>query len=360
MRLLVSGITGQLGAGLLEVAAARGIEVVPVIREKRGVSVEDRVLDLLADHTSVVKQVVAGDVTLPNWGIDVYDITERCGKFDAVVNLAALTDWCAKSESLNQTNIGSAVNGLDLAESMRKRGHDVVFSHASSVYSVGSADGLIEEAQFTQAATRTAYEQSKFLAEQALFDRSGDVPVLIGRLTALIGSWSNGETLRRNSYYLLADHWRKYPGGIVPLPRSGRIDMLPRDMSAALLLDATEGQRAIGTHTEIVHIAAGESAPTTVELLRVVQKSAAPGERKVPRVFPLPARPVRWMSERVERTNMNKIQKSLLMGMRYFALDRVFDRTRLGELIDEPLPVFGAVEMGSLVFDGHAPQLATA
>ena len=80
-----------------------------------------------------------------------------------------------------------------------------------------------------------------------------------------------GATSRRNSLYMLADRLEDLPLGVLPISRGGRVDMLHRDVAAGLLLDALRAlHERPNEEPEIVHVCAGESAPTTEAVFRAL------------------------------------------------------------------------------------------
>ncbi|EEP70556.1 conserved hypothetical protein [Micromonospora sp. ATCC 39149] len=228
MRLLVAGLTGQLGAGLRALAADdHDLRLVAVRRPGSPRALGPGEAD----------EVVAGDVRRPMWGLDPAALTG----VDAVVNLAAETNWVASSRELYAVNALGAAHGHQLTRELAGRGGRVIpYVHAGSVYVAGGAVGEIAERPVPPAGDRTAYERSKWLAEQRLLsaaaDPGGPAPVLIARMPALVGDSRTGRTLRRNSLYLLADRWSDLPGNVLPAMRDARVDALPRDVAAGTLL----------------------------------------------------------------------------------------------------------------------------
>src|SRR4051794_28093079 len=85
MRLLVAGLTGQVGQGLMEACAAVGDDAPTVIG-----LVRRRPRAAHSIGGSVAQQVV-GDVCERGWGLSKADL-DSLGEVDAILNLSGATD----------------------------------------------------------------------------------------------------------------------------------------------------------------------------------------------------------------------------------------------------------------------------
>ncbi len=357
MKLLLTGITGQLGTAVAEIASERGVGIVPVVRRDRtGLMPFDRAFPALAAAR------VTGDVREPAWGLSERDLDELAESVDAVVNLAGNTNWAGSGRDLYAVNVLGARNGLDVARELRRRsGRRVLYTYASSIFVAGGVVGRIAEEQLAADRHRTAYEQSKWLAERELAKqhRPGDPDVLISRVAALLGDSRTGATLKRNSLYLLAERWDDLPGRLLPAMRGARVDVLPRDTAAGALLDAITGMLHGGPRPEpvVTHIAAGERAPTIRGLLEVARALSPLSFGKWVRPVPATAEQVLWVSANAERfLPLSQAWRNSIIGLRYIGLDRVMERGRLAELVDGPLPAPSTELLARLLFDLPAPQ----
>lgn len=357
MRLLLAGLTGQLGTAVARLAPERGVDIVPVVRGTRPGRVPfDRAHPGLAP--------VTGDVRAPNWGLSEETLDELA--VDAVVNLAGETNWAGSGRDLYAGNVLGARHGLDVARELRRRsGRHVVYCHASSIYAAGGALGTVAEAPLRTDRHRTAYEHSKWLAERELtaLHRPGDPDVLICRVAALLGDSRTGDTVKRNSLYLLAERWDDLPGRVLPLMRGARVDALPRDLAAAAVLDAVEGMLRAGPRPEPVytHVCAGERAPTTRALLEVARAVTPLTFGKWVRVVPASAEQVLWVSANAERfLPLTPAWRNSLIGLRYIGLDRVMARGTLADLVDGPLPAPDTELLARLLFSAPLTEARPA
>ena len=342
MRILVAGLTGQLGAGVVEAAEDLGFELIPVVRSLHGHRPEQRLERLFADLPRLREATVEGDVTLPRWGLD--DCLDRLApEVDAVLNVAAETNWAAPARRLTAVNVLGAVNGRRLAAALTAR-HPrcAAYCYASSVFAAGGRTGLVPEDRFGPERNRTAYEQSKWLAEEALLNDPGEEapPLAIARIGGLLGNSRTGATARRHSLYLLADRLDHVVGRVLPLDPRGRVDMLPREQAGeALLRFVGSAVRLACAEPLIAHVCAGESAPTTRSLFDTLRALDVYGRVSRPRLVPLPGQASLVASNQLERFRAFPPRwRNAIEGMRYLTLDRVFERERLARLLAGQVP----------------------
>jgi len=350
-------MTGQLGAGLVEVADPALVDLVPLTRPIATRGPAARMRSAFPDRAELAEEAVQGDVTQPHWGLEPAAIRRLAFEVDGVLDLAGETDWTARRRRLDAVNVLGAVRGYELARALQDAaGTRKLFCYASSVHAAGGAQGRLGEVPFGAHEHRTAYELSKWLGETSLLRRAEreDGPALgIARIGGLVGSSATGATHRRNSLYLLADRLDDLPLGILPVSRSGRVDMLHRDVAARLLLDVLQALHADPPEEpEIVHVCAGESAPLTRVVLDALHSVDSARRRSRARALPIPIDAVLATSEQLGRYHDVPAKwHSLLIGLRYLSLDRVFERSRLAALVPGPLPATTIEDLVRSVFE---------
>jgi nucleoside-diphosphate-sugar epimerase len=344
MRILLAGATGQLGAGIREAAPELGVELIPLIRPLAGRDARARAERLFANASELVQSTLEGDVRLPYWGLEKEQLDALAGQIDAVLNVAAETNWAAARSRLTSVNLLGATNGWRLAAALRARhGRCGAYVYASSIHVAGDLTGSIAETPLPANAGRTAYEQSKWLAERSLqrpAPSADGPPIGIARIGGLLGNSSTGTTSKRNSLYLLADRWDRLPGRLLPIVAGGRVDMLPRDVAGELLLRFVASVvRMASRETQLVHVCAGESAPTTGALMAALRSGDRRGRQMMPRTVTVPARPLLFLSQNLSRVaDLPASWQNFVTGSRYLAFDRVFERARLSRLVGADLP----------------------
>jgi nucleoside-diphosphate-sugar epimerase len=358
VRILLAGLTGQLGHGLAEVAAEHGVELVPVVRRigRRGGAA--RVQRLFPDDAGLVERTLEGELADPLWGLDP-SLLGDLGPVDAVLNVAADTNWSAPRRRLMGVNLLGAAHGLQVARTLAAaHGAPVLYCYAGSIFTAHQRTGRIAEERFAPSSHRTTYEHTKWLAEELLLDAEpvDGVSLLVARIGGLLGSSRTGATAKRNSLYILADRLSRSAGLPLPLPARGRVDVLPRDVAAGMLLRAVAAAAA-GPAPPLVHVCAGETTHALLAALR----SLSPASLRLPPTVPFPAAPLAWAAQHFERLQpLGVSERNMLAGIRYLVLDRTFERARLAALLGTPLPGVAIEEIARLVFELAAPAVAPA
>ena len=357
MRVLVAGITGQLGHGLVDLADEHDLELVPIARRVGRRDAPTRIARRFPNAPELAERTIEGDVTVPFWGLSAARIRRMAGQIDAVLDIAGETSWAAPVRRLTAVNVTGAVNGQHLARALGDGGTPPLYCYASSIHAAGAALGRVPELPLPAGGERTAYEQSKWLGERRLLDGARDVPTAIARIGGLVGDSRTGATAKRHSLYVLADRWESLPGGVMPVVRRGRVDMLPRDDAARLLLGMLERLVAEPPAEPVIaHVCAGESAPTTEALMGAIGY-VTEGRAVTRRSLPVPARALVWSSNNLQRLRtFSDAEQNMLIGLRYLALDRVFERSRIAALVDGPLPSPSAELLARLAFGVPAEE----
>lgn len=373
MRLLVAGITGQLGAGIVEACDRELVELVPLVRPlaTRGAAARVRA----AFGPELAAGAVEGDVTQPHWGLGAAAIRRLAGEVDGVLNVSGATNWAGDKRSLNAVNVLGAQRGYELAATLGEvSGTRKLYAYASSIHAAGGAQGTLPERPFGRHEHRTAYELSKWLGETRLIERARrdqerGPALCIARVGGLVGHSVTGATARRNSLYMLADRLDELPLGLLPISAGGRVDMLHRDVAASLLLDALRAlHERPNDEPEILHVCAGESAPTTEAVFRALDSLDHAHRRRRPRTLRLPVSVLLAGSEQLRRYHdVPRKWQNLLIGLRYLSLDRIFERPRLATLLGRALPsvsiealVRSAFELPERAFEPAGGELSLA
>jgi nucleoside-diphosphate-sugar epimerase len=359
VRLLVAGITGQLGAGIVETCDRALVDCLPLARPIATRGVGARLRSAFPDRPGLAEGAVEGDVTRANWGLDAATVRRLAVDVDGVLNVAGATNWAGDRRQLNAVNVIGAMRGYQLAQALGEAsGSRKLYCYVSSIHAAGGAQGSLPEMPFGRHEHRTAYELSKWLGETSLLERAArdgtEGPALcIARVGGLLGNSVTGATHRRNSLYMLADRLEDLPLGLLPLSRGGRVDMLHRDVAAELLLDGLRQLHvAPPDDPEIVHVCAGESAPLTEAVFRALDSVDMAHRRRRPRTFRIPNGALLATSEQLRRYHdVPRKWNNMLIGLRYLSLDRVFERARMAALLERPLPTIAIEDMVRSAFE---------
>lgn len=136
--------------------------------------------------------VIQGNILQSGLGIseDLSDLNE-------VWHLAALTEFEEdKRENVINNNFGGTKNLIKFLQGLKRL---KIFHFLSTAYVSGKRTGVIYENELIETEFRNAYEESKFLSEQAVID-SG-LPYVIHRPIILMGDSKTGEAKSNKMVY---------------------------------------------------------------------------------------------------------------------------------------------------------------
>ncbi|MEU5777230.1 SDR family oxidoreductase [Streptomyces venezuelae] len=353
LRILVAGLTGQVGQGLLEACADAGEDAPEVIALVRRRPRAPQVFG-----PAVTRQVV-GDVCRAGWGIGDADL-DALGRIDAVIDLAGATDWTASHATLDRVNVLGASHGLELAGLLSERlGTAVPYLYASSVFVAGLTEGVVTEDLLTPEADRTPYELSKWTAERALVTRArrSGQPLLVARIGGVVGNSRTGRTTRRSSLYQLVSRRDEDKAlRVLPAQRGARVDTLPRDVIGESLLRVLGHGRTTGFAAwragVVAQVAAGERAPTLAAILAQLESVDEGSRYHVPRLVPVSHRTLGTVTRAGTRyVRWSRQAGNRLHGLRYTSVNRIFERNRFAGLTGGWLPAVPLETVLRVTFD---------
>jgi nucleoside-diphosphate-sugar epimerase len=213
--ILLTGITGSVGAWLAGEALRRGHRIaalmrggdLPVARRRVGAVLETVGLPELADQV----EVVLGDIEQEGFGINGQRAALRTAR--RLIHCAGCTEFDAAPALLQRINVEGTRHALQLAEEL-----DLAVVHVSTAYVAGRCTGLAREDDLDlRREFNNPYEQSKANGEALVADwrrRTGQ-EVTILRPSIVLGDSTNGHKVGFNALYpvmrafdLIADHVR--------------------------------------------------------------------------------------------------------------------------------------------------------
>jgi thioester reductase-like protein len=367
LTMLLTGASGQLGAGMVEAAdTAESWQAMALLRRRGSRSVDSRAQGIFSPRPEALAGSVCGDITKPGWGLSDDEIERLSNRVDVVVNLAGDTGWVAPERDLAAANVAGALHGYALADRLQRLSQrPIPFVYVSTIFVAPVDEARVSEVASPSHGGRTPYEHSKWMGERALVakaSRRSGPPLMIARIAALVGNSRTGATVRRNSLYLLADHCSATTRLMIPLARGARVDALPRDVAGGLLVDAVERFVANpSSEPTIIHVAAGDAAPSTHALLDTARAASSYRRKHVPRHCPLPSGLIVWGCDTARRNvALSGVDRSALIGLRYVALDRVFETDRLAGLLGRHPAIPGVETLARLLFGSDLlPEPAT-
>ena len=310
MRPLLSGAGGFLGDALLRRLPDGAVCLL------RGSDHAARAATL-ARRSGVPVAGVSGDVRAPRWGLDD-GLDALRGEVDSVVHLASETSWSAPWERLQHVNVDGAEEAVHVAARL-----GVPLIHASSLFSARSDHDVVPEALVPEHPDLSDYERSKCRAEWVVADaaRRAGVPVRIARIGGLLGD--HVPTPGRRSVpkvpmvrLLVTSGWPW-----VPYVRGARLDVAPRDLVAARLLELCD--EAPTGAVDVLNVGLGMAAPLVGSLLAEASARTADGPNPVPRPMPAPAWVLRRASAGADRVGLGP-GAARTIGLRYLSSSTLY------------------------------------
>ena len=208
--ILITGITGTLGKELLqELLLTTEDRLYLLIRRKSQLSHWARARKILAPlgletllGTRV--QVVEGDISLPQFGLQAHDLHLLLHQVDHFLHVAALTALNGTEEDCMKINVGGTQEALKLAWLLKREGKLQRFFYFSTAFVAGSRQTYCsrEDKLPANPAHANFYESSKFQAETLVRQAMRDgLNVTIFRPSIVVGDSRTGAVSEFNVIY---------------------------------------------------------------------------------------------------------------------------------------------------------------
>lgn len=255
--LLITGGTGTLGAALLErLEAGARVEKILVLSRQPALP-EGRA----AGRGKVA--YVRGDVTEPDLALAPATAEELAARVTGIVHAAADTRFSAPLDEAMLANVEGTRNVLAFAARCRRLDR---FLHLSTAYVAGRRTGRIFEPELEHAAGFVNfYEQSKYAAERIVRARMAVLPIIVLRLSTILGDSRTGRVSRLAAIHHALRFFYRSLAPMLPGDAASRVDLIALDYAADAVAHFTgEGFPGPG---RTFHIVAGDEAMPLAALL---------------------------------------------------------------------------------------------
>jgi thioester reductase-like protein len=217
-----------------------------------------------------------GDVTDMHLGLSSDEYRTLTREVTDVFHLAAMYRGSGDARTMRHVNVEGTRNVLELAtdaQGLRR------FNHMSTVLVSGGRTGVIEEDELAAGQKfRSAYEQSKYEAEELVLRARDLLPITVFRPGIVVGDSRTGEIDRFEGPYYLAILLVTSPIA-VPLPLPGSavapLNVVPVNFVIDAMLHISHDPRGIGRTFHIVD-------PNPLAARRVYEEIARRTGRKMP------------------------------------------------------------------------------
>ncbi|MGM9949247.1 MAG: SDR family oxidoreductase [Lysinibacillus sp.] len=157
-------------------------------------------------------ELVEGDITLPNLGIDDMEFAAIAPRVHILWHLAAIYDLAVERKAAWKVNVHGTANVNDFVRQLPNLKRYMYFSTA---YVAGRRHGLLLETELVRPpAFKNYYEETKYEAELRVEDLKAEIPLTILRPGIVCGHSKTGETVKFDGPYFflnMMDTLRRMP-----------------------------------------------------------------------------------------------------------------------------------------------------
>lgn len=241
----MTGVTGLVGSELLQALLDSGPDrrVIVLIRNP------DKI-PLMGQNARIT--LVEGDITRPGLGLHSRTLSQIQKEATEIIHCAAETRFGLPIEEARATNVRGTSNVLKVASACKRLEK---FAHLSTAYVAGRTTGQIAEAPLpNHNGFVNTYQESKYEAEQLVFQAMSEIPAVIYRLSTIIGNSKTGCVRQYNYFHQILRLFARNVLPIAPGDLSWQIDLISTDWSTSALAFLLECRFVPG---EVVHVCAG-------------------------------------------------------------------------------------------------------
>ena len=243
--------------------------------------------DVLAGRVDVI----AGDTSLPAFGLDARRHAALAADVTRIVHCAALVRMNLPLEEARASALRAARNVLDLARASARSGALAKVEFVSTVGVGGMLPGVLPERFIDTPRTfHNTYEQAKAEAEGLVEEAVAEgLPVTVHRPSMVVGHSRTGQVRQFQIFYHLVDFLSgRRTRGLFPDLGTTRLDVVPVDYVADAVTWSSTTRETIG---RVLHLCTGPEASPRLDALRSrVRAAYREAGFAVPPAITLPSR----------------------------------------------------------------------
>ena len=218
-RLFLTGATGYVGGALFGLLSRR--------TPRQFVLLTRRPEQLEKVSRPGLFRVLQGDITRPRFGFTDHTYAELAEQITEIIHCAADTRFGISLQTAREVNTEGTQTILDFAVRCRQLKK---FAYLSTAYVVGRSTGYFPESRIRhQNGFCNAYQQSKYEAEELVWQVIGEVPAAIFRLSSLLGDSLTGTVQQFNHVHRLIRLLPQNALPVVPGQPDAPIDLVASD-----------------------------------------------------------------------------------------------------------------------------------
>ena len=225
----------------------------------------------LRDQVGRRIEAIAGDLTMPKFGLRPNEYAQLVQTVTHVIHAAADIRLGAPLEELRPTNVNGTAHVVEFAKAVKADHGLQRLAHVSTAYVAGRRTGTIKEEPPTgEGGFSNFYEQTKYEAECLVHEAGSQLPVSVFRPAMIVGDSKTGAILTFNTFYAPIRHYLINGERLVPAGSQLRINIIPVDYVADCIARLTFDPRAAGLTFHLT--APHDSLPRADAMLEAVRK----------------------------------------------------------------------------------------
>ncbi len=269
--IFLTGVTGTLGKEIVKtLLSTTDHKLFLLIRRKNRFSHWDRARKILSpvhlEHYLGTRiQVIEGDVTLPELGLNGDDLEILQREVHDFYHIAALTALNGSREECFSVNLGGTEEALKVAKKLQQSGRLERFFYFSTAFVAGSLQTFCakEDELPVKPAHANYYEESKFSAETRVREAMKEgLPVTIFRPSIVVGDSKTGVVSEFNVIY---PFMRLFAHGVLtklPTRLENSFNIVPIDFVVKASLAIAAQKQSLGKTFHLV-----TAKPPTIGML---------------------------------------------------------------------------------------------
>jgi len=246
-------VVALIRADSVEMAQKRLEEVLCTISPEQDPAIWDRI------------QLLPGDITLENLGLDDSTYTELSEEVTHVIHAAASVQFTMTLEMARKVNVDGTKRVMAFARRAYDSGSLRRVAYVSTAYVSGSRSATIHENDDLRPnGFSNTYEQSKYEADSFVRSLMKSMPIMVFRPSIIVGDSETGRTPCFNVLYPMLRLLQNGSLSVIPGSPETPADVVPVDFVCDALYHIFFD--ANGKTGQVYHLAAGHRASTLHEV----------------------------------------------------------------------------------------------
>jgi nucleoside-diphosphate-sugar epimerase len=260
----LTGATGAVGGDLLrKLATRKGLDINVLVR-RTDRDPQDRVKAIIGDVEVTARlDVVEGDIsTGPSLGLDDAALASLKRETTHIIHAAGSTSFTLPLPAARAANVWGSRNMLDFARGCASL---ECGAFLSTIYVSGMRHGVFDESEYGDAGHGfvNSYEQSKSEMEQVIRDAMRELPLILVRLSTVVGDSITGRVRGFNTIHHAIRLLYNGLAPMIPGDPAEPVDIVSSDFVADAALHLVENAPRPG----VFHLAAGRESCNSLDEL---------------------------------------------------------------------------------------------